>query len=391
MATRPLPANPNLRSLKNQAKQLLHAHQAGHSDACERIKTSHPRLGDSLIEEIRKADFSLVDAQWVIAREYGFLSWPKLVDALKSPVEDRDLPPIHLTDLDFLPERKQLQEILELRESQKVESAWHSLISRSPEGTFRAARHQQKITFPNQRTFSLMPGENVKWATDRSGFIALCYGYICRQKEQIHILPPLWIDGERMTVNYFFLPQKQFPQYPDLGEIKTLFTFMGIKHGSDDAAIDLLIDRFQVGDPKSLFTPIVRGTQPQLGHDSRFDWAIDVRKEQPGGGLPDAGFKLHREEGPLVNSGDLLGILIGPEQGLDGVDVFGHEVKAPSPHNIEVITNVTVRAEEGDNGQIHFFAESGGGVYVSNQIRVTADRSHTRIAIGIYPIADEMA
>ena len=49
-ATRPLPDRPNLRHLKDQAKDLLKAGDAG----------------------------SLTDAQFKTARLYGFTSWPKL-------------------------------------------------------------------------------------------------------------------------------------------------------------------------------------------------------------------------------------------------------------------------------------------------------------------------
>jgi len=389
MATRPLPVNPNLRSLKNQAKQLLHAHQSGNDDACQRIKASHPHLSGSPQEEIRTADFSLVDAQWVIAREYGFSSWPKLVATLKSPPGDGYLPPIRLTDLDLLPEKEQLQEILQLREFHEIDATLSSFITHSPKGGVRTARHQQKILPPNQPAFSFAPGENVKPAADRTGLFALHYGYICRQRDQIHVIPPLWIDGERMSVYFVHFSQEQPSQYPDLGEIKSLFAFMKIKHGIDEAALGQLIDRFQTGNHPSLLTPIAKGTQSQPGHDSRFEWAIETGKEHPNGGLPDSTFRLHREEAPLVNSGDLLGTLTGPERGLDGVDVFGHEVKAPTSHNVEVVSNARIRTVEGDEGQIRFFAKSGGAVYISSETQVIADQSRTRIGIGIYSIAEE--
>lgn len=79
MATRQLPANPSLKSLKNQAKQLLHGQQSGAKDACERIRTCHPRMATLSPEEIRETPFALADALLVIAREYGFESWPKLM------------------------------------------------------------------------------------------------------------------------------------------------------------------------------------------------------------------------------------------------------------------------------------------------------------------------
>ena len=55
-APRPLPERPNLRHLKDQAKDLL---KAGAAD-------------------------SLADAQFKIARLYGFASWPKLKEHVES-------------------------------------------------------------------------------------------------------------------------------------------------------------------------------------------------------------------------------------------------------------------------------------------------------------------
>ncbi len=55
-APRSLPDHPNLRHLKNQAKDLLRAGKAE----------------------------SLTDAQFKIARLYGFASWPKLKDHVES-------------------------------------------------------------------------------------------------------------------------------------------------------------------------------------------------------------------------------------------------------------------------------------------------------------------
>ncbi len=77
MAT-PLPERPNLDQLKNQAKDLKKAHKAGDPKALERIQANHPRLAGSSVHEIQTFRFTLSGAQLVIAREYGFTSWPKL-------------------------------------------------------------------------------------------------------------------------------------------------------------------------------------------------------------------------------------------------------------------------------------------------------------------------
>ncbi len=77
MAT-PLPDRPHLDQLKNQAKDLKKGHKAGDPQALERIRANHPRLAGSAVHEIQAFRFTLSAAQLVVAREYGFTSWPKL-------------------------------------------------------------------------------------------------------------------------------------------------------------------------------------------------------------------------------------------------------------------------------------------------------------------------
>jgi hypothetical protein len=74
---RQLPSRPNLDQLKHQARDLLNAHRAGDEEALRRIRESHPRLA-RLAEADVRSRFKLSGAQLVIAREYGFVSWPKL-------------------------------------------------------------------------------------------------------------------------------------------------------------------------------------------------------------------------------------------------------------------------------------------------------------------------
>ena len=74
-----LPDRPTLRHLRNQAKRLLKAHRSGDPQALQRITKSHPRLGKLSPDEVLSHRFGLRSAQVVVAREYGFPSWPKLV------------------------------------------------------------------------------------------------------------------------------------------------------------------------------------------------------------------------------------------------------------------------------------------------------------------------
>ena len=64
-----LPARPSLEQLRKQAKELLRACRDGDGAALERVRRHKPQATDP----------SLADAQFALAREYGFESWPGLV------------------------------------------------------------------------------------------------------------------------------------------------------------------------------------------------------------------------------------------------------------------------------------------------------------------------
>lgn len=73
-ALRPLPPLPNLEFEHKEAKALLRQLRTGEPDALARARARHPAIDASAPARIR-----LADAQLVIAREYGFTSWPRLV------------------------------------------------------------------------------------------------------------------------------------------------------------------------------------------------------------------------------------------------------------------------------------------------------------------------
>ncbi len=70
--SRALPASPSLEQQKKQARELLRAARAGDPPALQRLREHHPRYAE------RRSRLALADAQLVLAREYGFASWPKL-------------------------------------------------------------------------------------------------------------------------------------------------------------------------------------------------------------------------------------------------------------------------------------------------------------------------
>lgn len=73
-APRPLPSRPSLEFERKEAKALLRQLRAGHRESLARAIAQHP--GIDAVDPTRS---KLADAQLVIAREYGFASWPKLV------------------------------------------------------------------------------------------------------------------------------------------------------------------------------------------------------------------------------------------------------------------------------------------------------------------------
>jgi ankyrin repeat protein len=81
---RQLPSRPSLTQLKHQARDLLNAQKVGDEDAIRRIRESHPRFSQASEADVRAARFTLSSAQLVIAREYGFVSWPKLKEYVEN-------------------------------------------------------------------------------------------------------------------------------------------------------------------------------------------------------------------------------------------------------------------------------------------------------------------
>ena len=73
-AARSPPATPSLEYERKQAKELLRELRAGNSEALARGRAHHAAFRLPGVPEV-----VLADAQLIIAREYGFTSWPRMV------------------------------------------------------------------------------------------------------------------------------------------------------------------------------------------------------------------------------------------------------------------------------------------------------------------------
>ena len=107
-ATRKLPAKPNLTQLKKQAKDLLKAFRAGEETAVAEVRAHY--LGP--ISEAEGEGFQLSEAQLVLARAYGFDSWPKLKAFVDGVIMSRFVAAVEAGDLERV--RTMLQQRPEL-------------------------------------------------------------------------------------------------------------------------------------------------------------------------------------------------------------------------------------------------------------------------------------
>ncbi len=79
-----LPPRPNLSQLKHQAKDLLKSHRAGDARGCAVLRRL-PKMVDASDADLLAADVTLNDAQFALARDYGFGNW----EAMKRHVESQ--------------------------------------------------------------------------------------------------------------------------------------------------------------------------------------------------------------------------------------------------------------------------------------------------------------
>ncbi len=103
----------NLDQQKKQARELLRAIRAGNEDAIYRLRRQHSRWTTSDEATVRQL-VALHDAQFVLAREQGFASWPKL-KAYAEPVSRSRHTRLFVADVAWIADR--VQGLLRTRQS----------------------------------------------------------------------------------------------------------------------------------------------------------------------------------------------------------------------------------------------------------------------------------
>jgi Ankyrin repeats (3 copies) len=77
MDAKELPSRASLEQYRKQAKALLKSQKNSDADALQRLRQHHPHFATLTDSELRSGRLLLADAQFVLAREHGFESWPR--------------------------------------------------------------------------------------------------------------------------------------------------------------------------------------------------------------------------------------------------------------------------------------------------------------------------
>jgi hypothetical protein len=71
-------SNLNLEQQRKRAKDLRRAHRNGVLEAGVRVSRYLPRVRHFPVQKVLESPLTLAEAQFIVAREAGFASWPKM-------------------------------------------------------------------------------------------------------------------------------------------------------------------------------------------------------------------------------------------------------------------------------------------------------------------------
>lgn len=162
--TRSLPPVPNLEQQKKQARELLEGARARDPAALERFRAHHPRLG--ALPAAQWPRLALHDAQLVLAREYGFPSWPQLKAHIDDAVAARRTRPF-VRDLEYYEDRARgLLEVLADGAAGTLEQvrSWHPAFAGASDEAIRQATASEAFTLDDARLVYAREHGFASWA-----------------------------------------------------------------------------------------------------------------------------------------------------------------------------------------------------------------------------------
>lgn len=140
-STRTLPTVPNLEQQRKQARELLESAHRGDAAAIRRFQDHHPRIAPLARTEWSPEQLALHDAQLVIAREYGFPSWPSLKSYIETIVTAHHTRPF-IREVAYYDERAHgLLAVLPDGAPSTIAQVrtWHPAFADAPDEAIRAA------------------------------------------------------------------------------------------------------------------------------------------------------------------------------------------------------------------------------------------------------------
>jgi uncharacterized glyoxalase superfamily protein PhnB len=95
---------PNLENLKKQAKQIVRWHRERHYPVAAQIREYLPRFLNMTDSEILAASFKLSDAQEMVAKHQGFVSWQALTTGVSAKALEVQSAPSKVTIVNAEPQ-----------------------------------------------------------------------------------------------------------------------------------------------------------------------------------------------------------------------------------------------------------------------------------------------
>jgi ankyrin repeat protein len=125
LPTRTLRQHPDLEQIKRQAKELLESFRNGDSAAVDEVNAQYHGADPQT--------FALHDAQLVIARAYGFESWPKLKAFVDGATVRRLVDAVRTRNMDAVRAMLQVRPELARMSIDNLQVVHHAVLARAPE------------------------------------------------------------------------------------------------------------------------------------------------------------------------------------------------------------------------------------------------------------------
>ena len=235
-----------------------------------------------------------------------------------------------------------------------------ALVESSTEGKPAVDVFGNSTPRPGQEAL-LEAGDNVEVSAE--GLVSRIYGYACVLKNNISVLPPVWVSGDLQEAHFVHFPQAREEEPPQSKWLAQVLQLKEITCGTDEPAVEKVCGGCFAATEKGAAC-IARGQLPVPGEDAHIEYTFDPEK-RAGKILPDGTIDF-RERNAVVGAADgqLLGEVVAATRGQPGTDLSGLEVATKDGEEKTFTAGANVRSEsKGDT--VRFYAEIDGAVNIT--------------------------